>query len=97
MPSTSSLRRFGVPAALLAVWLTFGSAHIGIKVGVASVPPFLFAGSRFVVGGTLLLTWSLYRAGGWPALSRRDVLSAAAVGAALILGGQGGVTWVSRP
>ena len=96
MVLTSSLRRFGVPAALLAVWLTFGSAFIGIKVGVTSVPPFLFAGSRFVLAGTLLLAWSAWRAGGPPALGRRDVLAAAAVGAALILGGQGGVTWVSQ-
>lgn len=44
-----------VVAALLAVWVLWGSTFLGIRVVVQSVPPLLAAGVRFALAGVLLL------------------------------------------
>jgi drug/metabolite transporter (DMT)-like permease len=47
--------------ALLTVWFVWGSTFLGIRVAVHSFPPFLMAGTRYVVAGTLLsaIVWVL--------------------------------------
>jgi drug/metabolite transporter (DMT)-like permease len=47
--------------ALLTVWFVWGSTFLGIRVAVQSIPPFLMAGTRYVVAGTLLtaIVWIL--------------------------------------
>jgi drug/metabolite transporter (DMT)-like permease len=85
--------RLRLAVALVLIWLTFGSAFIGAKVGVAVVPPLLFAGSRFVVGGALLLAFCIWRAGGRLQLTWRELGEAALIGIAMILLGQGTATW----
>jgi drug/metabolite transporter (DMT)-like permease len=44
-----------IVAALLAVWLLWGSTFLGIRVVVQQVPPLLAAGVRFFAAGALLL------------------------------------------
>ena len=83
-------------AALPVVWFAFGSAFVGLKVGVATLPPFLFSGSRFLLVGTLLIAWSTWRTGGRLELSRREALVAGSAGAGLILAGQGSASWASQ-
>jgi drug/metabolite transporter (DMT)-like permease len=41
-------------AALLVVWVVWGSTYLAIKIVVDTMPPLLSAGSRFLVAGTLL-------------------------------------------
>jgi len=41
-------------AALLVVYVVWGSTYLGIKVVVETLPPLLSAGSRFLVAGALL-------------------------------------------
>jgi drug/metabolite transporter (DMT)-like permease len=53
---------------MAAIW---GATWIAMKIGVAAVPPVLFAGTRFAAAGLLLLAWR----GLWGAcgtISRRD-------------------------
>jgi drug/metabolite transporter (DMT)-like permease len=76
-------------AALMAVWFAQGSTFVALKVGVASVPPFLFSGVRFPVVGVLLLLWSIWQAGGRLRFDRREVLLAGATGTGLFLAAQG--------
>ncbi len=83
-------------AALPVVWFAFGSAFVALKVGVATLPPFLFSGSRFLLAGTLLLAWTVWRTGGHLELRRREALVAGATGAGLILAGQGSASWASQ-
>lgn len=40
--------------ALLTVWFVWGSTFLGIRVAVQSIPPFLMAGTRYVLAGLLL-------------------------------------------
>src|SRR5947199_10829133 len=40
--------------ALGVVYLAWGSTYLAIRVGVGHLPPFLLAGIRYVIAGTLL-------------------------------------------
>jgi drug/metabolite transporter (DMT)-like permease len=93
--SIAGLRRLLVIAGLVVVWITFGANYIAIKVGVSAIPPFFFSGVRFVLAGALLMGWCAVRAGGLPPLRRSDLVAGATSGAALILVGQGSVSWAS--
>ena len=84
--------RWQVPAALGAVWLTFGGAFIAGKVGVTAMPPFLFAAPRFIIAGAILLGWTVWRSGGL-SVTRRELLEAAGIGLLTIVGGQGAAMW----
>ena len=44
-------------AALLVVYVVWGSTYFGIKIAVETIPPLLAAGSRFLVAGLLLAAW----------------------------------------
>src|SRR5437773_7045997 len=45
--------------AYLVVCVFWGSTYLAIKVGVGELPPFLFAGLRFLVAGLLVLGLAL--------------------------------------
>lgn len=83
-----------VLAAFAAVYLIWGSTYLGIKLAVDSIPPFLMAGSRFVVSGALLYGVMRWRGAARP--TRAEWKSAAIIGAALLLAGNGGVTWAEQ-
>ena len=75
-------------SALWVVYLVWGSTYLGIKLAVRTLPPLLTAGTRFlaaaaVLAGILALLGRSLRA------SRREALSAAAVGIALLAFGVG--------
>jgi drug/metabolite transporter (DMT)-like permease len=89
-------RRLGLPVALVSLWLLFGSAFIGLKIGVTALPPFLFSGSRFLVAGAILLAWSAWRSGWRPGIGWGDVAAAGLVGLGLMAGGQGAASWASQ-
>jgi drug/metabolite transporter (DMT)-like permease len=42
-------------AALLVVWLVWGSTYLAIRVGVRTMPPFTMAAIRYVIAGAILL------------------------------------------
>lgn len=43
--------------ALAVVYLVWGSTYLGIRVAVATIPPYLMTGCRYVIAGSLL--WAL--------------------------------------
>lgn len=86
------VRRWQVPAALAAVWVTFGGAFVAGKVGVTAVPPLLFAAPRFLIAGAMLLGWTAWRSGGL-SLTRRELLEATGVGLLTIAAGQSAAMW----
>jgi drug/metabolite transporter (DMT)-like permease len=81
--------------AYLIVCIFWGSTYLAIKVGVGELPPFLFAGLRFLVAGVLLL--AIARALGNP-LPRRaaDWRTLAIVGLFLLAGGNAFVVWAEQ-
>ncbi|MGW2248896.1 EamA family transporter [Kitasatospora sp. NPDC001660] len=82
-------RRSGaVWGALLIVYVVWGSTYLAIRIGVATMPPFLFAGTRFVVAGVLLAALVAWRQGTAALrVTRRQFASAATVGLLLLFGG----------
>jgi len=80
-------------AALLTVYVLWGSTYLAIRVAVTTMPPLLMAGARFTIAGLLLLAWRLpiaLRAGNAPSVVQWRAL---VIGAALLLGGNGGVAF----
>ncbi len=76
--------------ALFALYIIWGSTYFAIAVGVASWPPLMMAGIRFLAAGGLLLGWLLATGHKLPA--RRPLLNAALIGVLLLAVGNGFVT-----
>jgi len=81
-------------AALSAVYLVWGSTYLAIRFAVTTFPPFLMAGSRFLVSGILLFVWMRWVAGE-KAPKGPHWGPAAWSGFLLLTVGNGGVTWAS--
>ncbi|MEA2647008.1 MAG: hypothetical protein QOE92_2091 [Chloroflexota bacterium] len=81
-------------APLLALYVVWGSTYLAIRVAIETLPPFLMASIRFLVAGALLYAFAVRRgdrAGDRP--GRRQWLATLVVGALLLAGGNGGVSW----
>ncbi len=77
--------------ALIAVYIVWGSTYLAIRFAVETIPPFLTAGVRFLVAGSLLYIWQ--RLSGVPAPKKVEWRSAAIIGLLLLLGGNGLLNW----
>lgn len=75
-------------AALLTVYVVWGSTYLAIKLAVRTLPPLLAAGSRFVVAGLLLAVILAVLRRPFQA-TRGEALAAAGVGIALLSVGVG--------
>ncbi|HKW40981.1 MAG TPA: EamA family transporter [Gemmatimonadales bacterium] len=81
--------------AYLIVCVFWGSTYLAIRVGVGVLPPFLFAGLRFVIAGALVLAVALALGDQLP---RRlgDWRTQAIVGILLLAGGNAFVVWAEQ-
>jgi drug/metabolite transporter (DMT)-like permease len=81
--------------AYLIVCVFWGSTYLAIKIGVGQLPPFLFAGLRFMTAGVLLLGGALALGDRLP---RRlaDWRTQAIVGVLLLAGGNALVVWAEQ-
>jgi drug/metabolite transporter (DMT)-like permease len=83
---------------LLIVYIVWGSTYLGIRIAVregAGFPPFVMAGTRILVAGSILLLWgALARRKLRPA--RGDLVVFASSGLLLWLGGNGLVSWAEQ-
>jgi drug/metabolite transporter (DMT)-like permease len=90
--------RLGAPkpavlAALAAIYVIWGSTYLGIMIAIDTLPPLLMASLRFLLAGGLLYAFA---ARGAPRPTRRHWVAATVIGAALLLGGNGGVAWAEQ-
>ena len=81
--------------AYLVVCVVWGSTYLAIRVGVEVLPPFLFAGARFLVAGLLLLGGALATGARLPRRPR-DWATLSAVGLFLLAGGNTLVVWAEQ-
>ena len=86
--------RWRVIAAFAAVYLIWGATYLFIRFAIETLPPFLMAGTRFLVAGGVL--YGVAWLGGAPRPTRAQWGAAALVGALLLLGGNGGVVWAEQ-
>jgi drug/metabolite transporter (DMT)-like permease len=78
-------------AALIAVYIVWGSTYLAIRFTIDTIPPFLSAGIRFLVAGAILYFWR--RFSGDPAPSKAEWRSASIIGLLLLLSGNGALVW----
>jgi drug/metabolite transporter (DMT)-like permease len=80
--------------AFAAVYVVWGSTYLAIRFGVETIPPFMMAGTRFVLAGILLYVWARIRGAASP--TRIEWRSAAIIGTLLLFFGNGGVSWAEQ-
>src|SRR6201993_2082251 len=80
--------------ALLTVYVIWGSTYLGIRLAIASIPPFFMAGTRYLAAGAAMFIFALFRGAKMPSpVEWRDALI---LGGCLLLGGNGGVTFAEQ-
>jgi drug/metabolite transporter (DMT)-like permease len=87
--------RLRIVLAFAAVYIIWGSTYLAIRYAIETLPPFLMAGTRFLLAGTILFSLA-----GLTGESLRTSLpqwpKAFIIGALLLLCGNGGVTWAEK-
>lgn len=81
-------------AAMITVYIIWGSTYLAIRFAIETLPPFLMAAARFLVAGGLLYAWR--RLAGDARPRGFEWRAAAVVGLFLLLGGNGGVVWAEQ-
>lgn len=81
-------------AALIAVYIAWGSTYLAIRFAVQTMPPFLMAATRFLFAGVVMYAFRRWR--GDPAPTRIQWRSAAIVGLLLLAGANGSVVWAEQ-
>lgn len=81
--------------AYLIVCIVWGSTYIGIRVGVEHLPPFLFAGVRFLIAGAILALAARLWGEALPD-RRRDWLTLIITGTLFLASGNGLVVWAEQ-
>jgi drug/metabolite transporter (DMT)-like permease len=83
--------RLKVGLALAVIYFIWGSTYLAIRFAIETIPPFLMAGARFLVAGSVLYGYMRVRS--VPRPPRKTWLAAASVGGLLLLGGNGALVW----
>ena len=87
-------KRWLVPVAFALVYVIWGSTYVAIAKAIETIPPFLMAGSRFLIAGALL--YVVARLLGAPMPAKGEWRPAGIVGLFLLLGGNGGVVLAQK-
>jgi drug/metabolite transporter (DMT)-like permease len=80
--------------ALFCTYFIWGSTYLAIRFGIESFPPFLMAGMRYALAGSILYIAMLFL--GAPNPTKRQWLSATAIGIMLPALGNGTVCYVQQ-
>ncbi len=86
--------RVRLVTAFAAVYVLWGSTYLFIRYAVESIPPFLMAGTRHLLAGVILYPLARLRSNEKPTL--RNWAATALMGALLLVGGNGGVSWAEQ-
>jgi drug/metabolite transporter (DMT)-like permease len=86
--------RWKIIAAFLAVYVFWGMTYLAMRVAVEDIPPYLMAGSRFVLAGTILYAVARRRGDDTPTWPNWK--AAFLIGGFLLLGGNASVAWAEQ-
>src|ERR1700712_533787 len=78
-------------AALYTIW---GSTYLAILLAVKTIPPFLLAGTRFIIAGLILYAWC--RLQSQPTPDIRSIGNISFSGILLLFVGNSGLVWVEQ-
>jgi drug/metabolite transporter (DMT)-like permease len=82
--------------ALGVVYVAWGSTYLGIRVMDRTIPPFLGAGVRYALAGSLLVGALTIWRRRLPRVSGRELASLTIVSLLLLVAGNGGVSYAER-
>jgi len=89
--------RFLILISLLALYILWGSTYLAMRIALLGFPPFLMAGVRFLIAGSILFLILRVRVKRAP--TSKQWIGAALIGTLLLAGGNAGVAfseqWVS--
>lgn len=94
MTSSSPPTRTALIAGFAAIYLIWGSTYLGIRIAVETMPPFLMAGVRFLVAGSIIAAFIGFTRGF--RATAKQWRDNAIVGGFLCLGGNGLVSWAEQ-
>lgn len=80
--------------ALITLYIVWGSTYLAIRVAGETIPPFLMAGTRFLLSGLILFIWR--RAAGDPLPTLSQWRSALIIGLLLLMAGNGVLSWAEQ-
>lgn len=78
----------------LIIYLVWGSTYLAIRWGVATIPPFVMGGVRFLIAGSLLYGFSRWRGAAAP--TAHEWRNSAIIGFLLLFVGNGAVSWSAQ-
>jgi drug/metabolite transporter (DMT)-like permease len=90
----SSPRPLAIWAAMLSIYIVWGSTYLAIRFVVQTGMPFLMAGFRFLLAGMILFVFRRLR--GDPSPTRNQWRSAVIIGVFMLTFGNGGVSWAEQ-
>ncbi|MDY3556507.1 EamA family transporter [Gemmata sp. JC717] len=91
---TGSPSKVKLLAAFAAIYILWGSTYLAIRLAIDTLPPFLMAGSRFLIAGVALYAFG--RPAGVPRPTARQWRNAVTGAVPLFVMGNGGVTWAEQ-
>jgi drug/metabolite transporter (DMT)-like permease len=94
MSESSAAPRSRLLVAFALVYVVWGSTYLAIRFAIETAPPFLMASARFLLAGAMIYLWARLRGAARPTAVHWR--SAAIIGAALFLFGNGGVVWAEQ-
>ncbi len=56
-PAKKTATTISIVLSFASVYFFWGSTYTAIRIGAAEMPPFLLAGTRFLIAGAILLAW----------------------------------------
>jgi len=83
-----------IVTAFALLYIIWGSTYLGILIAVKSIPPFLMAGTRFVIAGIILYTWCRLKGEATPDIKSIGHISFS--GILLLFIGNSGLVWVEQ-
>ena len=83
--------RSRIVLAFGAIYLIWGSTYLAILYAIETIPPFVMAGTRFIVAGGALYLWARLTGGTRP--TRVEWVATAVTGILMLAVGNGAVTW----
>jgi drug/metabolite transporter (DMT)-like permease len=91
MTKNEKIKAYGAWCAICFFW---GTTYLAIRVGVQTLPPALFAGSRFLLAGLILFIYLRVKGIAWP--SPAEMIHMAIVGILLLNMANGLVVWAEQ-
>ncbi len=92
--NTDSRQSWRLMAALLTVYIVWGTTYFALDVGMQSLPPLLMNGSRFLVAGLIMIGIARWQGLPWP--TRQEWKASALIGGLMVFAAMGLVMLAQR-